>query len=239
MVKDVSGNPLYFLPMIEDINERKRMEDEIKASLKEKETLLREIHHRVKNNMQIINSLLSLQEGYIKDKESIELFRDTQNRVRSMAMVHEKLYQSKNLARINFAEYIYSLISEILSSYKVSPDIIKIKKDVKNLFFGIDTAIPLALITNELIINSLKHAFPNGRKGEISISIQSYNGKIILVISDNGAGIPLNIDFKNTDTLGLQLVNNLTEQLDGEIELERNNGTTFRITFPQIEKTET
>jgi two-component sensor histidine kinase len=182
---------------------------------------------------------LSLQEGYIKDKESIELFRDTQNRVRSMAMVHEKLYQSKNLARINFAEYIYSLISEILSSYKVNPDIIKIKKDVKNLFFGIDAAIPLALITNELIINSLKHAFPNGRKGEISISIQSYNGKIILVISDNGAGIPLNIDFKNTDTLGLQLVNNLTEQLDGEIELERNNGTTFRITFPQIEKTET
>jgi PAS domain S-box-containing protein len=239
MVKDVSGNPLYFLPMIEDINERKRMEDEIKASLKEKETLLREIHHRVKNNMQIINSLLSLQEGYIKDKESIELFRDTQNRVRSMAMVHEKLYQSKNLARINFAEYIYSLISEILSSYKVNPDIIKIKKDVENLFFGIDAAIPLALITNELIINSLKHAFPNGRKGEISISIQSYNGKIILVISDNGAGIPLNIDFKNTDTLGLQLVNNLTEQLDGEIELERNNGTTFRITFPQIENTET
>lgn len=252
MVKDVSGNPLYFLPMIENINERKQMENEIKASLKEKETLLREIHHRVKNNMQIINSLLSLQAGYIKDEESIELFRDTQNRIKSMAMIHEKLYQSKSLARINFADYIQSLIFEILSSYKIDSDRIKIDVDVKNLFLNIETAIPLALITNELITNSLKHAFPltdhfkkidkefisSDGKGEIKIMTKLCNEKIMLVISDNGIGFPSDMDFKNTDTLGLQLVNNLTEQLDGKIELERNNGTTFKIIFPQIEKTE-
>lgn len=252
MVKDVSGNPLYFLPMIENINERKQMEDEIKASLKEKETLLREIHHRVKNNMQIINSLLSLQAGYIKDEESIELFRDTQNRIKSMAMIHEKLYQSESLAQINFADYIQSLIFEILSSYKIDSDLIEIIIDVKSLFLNIETAIPLALITNELITNSLKHAFPltdhfkkienefipSDGKGEIKIMTKSCNGKIMLVISDDGIGFPSDIDFKNTDTLGLQLVNNLTEQLDGKIELERNNGTTFKIIFPRIEKTE-
>lgn len=232
MVKDVSGNPLYFLPMIEDINERKKMENKIRASLKEKEMLLREIHHRVKNNMQIINSLLSLQAEYVKDDGSIELFRDTQNRVKSMAMIHEKLYQSESLARINFAEYIHSLIFEILSSYKLDSDRIEIKIDVEDIFFGIDTAIPLALITNELIINSLKHAFPNGRKGKINILIQPYNEKIRMIIADDGIGFPEDIDFKNTETLGLQLINNLTTQLDGEIELRKDGGTEFRIIFP-------
>lgn len=225
-----------------DITEQKRAENQIKTSfleimedLKEKEVLLREIHHRVKNNMQIISSLLNLQSEYIEDKKALELFRETQSRIKSMARVHEKLHQSEDLARIDFAEYIRSLTADLLYTYATEPNLIKLKIDVEDVLLSIDAAIPCGLLINELVSNSLKHAFPDKRKGELCIALRPVDDKLILRISDNGVGFPEGLDFKNTETLGLQLVNALVGQLNGTIELDRTRGTEFKITFKELE----
>ena len=216
-----------------DITERKQAEEQIKASLREKEVLLKEIHHRVKNNMQVISSLLKLQSNYIKDKEALEMFKDSQNRIRSMALVHEKLYQTMDLARIEFAGYVQSLTGHLLSFYRLEPNVIKLNIDVKDIFLNINTAFPCALITNELISNALKHAFPGERRGEVKISIKYISEKEIeLMVTDNGVGFPKNIDFRNTESLGLQLVLTLVEQLEGTIKLHRGKGTALKIRFP-------
>jgi len=218
-----------------DITERKQAEEKIKASLKEKELMLREIHHRVKNNMQIISSLLNLQAQNIKDKESLEMFKESQNRVRSMALIHERLYQSKDFTRIDFADYVQGLISHVFTTYRVSPSPLTVKVDTKDMLLDINTAIPCGLIINELISNSMKHAFPDGRKGRLTVSMKRINKKKIeLMISDTGIGFPEDIDFRNTDTLGLQLVITLVEQLDGTIELDRSKGTAFKIIFGEL-----
>ncbi|MGD2249369.1 MAG: histidine kinase N-terminal 7TM domain-containing protein [Candidatus Methanofastidiosia archaeon] len=214
-----------------DITERKKAEKQIKASLKEKEVLLREIHHRVKNNLQIISSLLNLQSRYMKDTQYANMLKESQDRIKSMALIHETLYQSKDLANINFEGYIHALVRDLARSYGVLEDEISINIKVDDVSLAVDTAIPVGLIINELVSNSLKHAFPH-RKGEIIIGLRSVNGDIELEVSDNGVGMPGNIDFRNTKTLGLHLVTILAEdQLDGDITLDRNNGTKFYIRF--------
>ncbi|MBM4241991.1 MAG: PAS domain S-box protein, partial [Euryarchaeota archaeon] len=220
--------------LLEDITERKRAENQIKASLKEKESLLAEIHHRVKNNMQIISSLLSLQSRYIKDERDLEIFRDSQSRVKSMSMIHEKLYQSIDFAHINFAEYILSLTLELSSTYKVDRTRIKIETNVEDVKLNIENAVPLGLIVNELLTNSIKHAFPEGHKGIINIELRSEDSEYELIISDDGVGLPEDIDLRKTDTLGLQLINRLVEQLDGTIELDKSRGTEFKVKFKEV-----
>jgi two-component sensor histidine kinase/CheY-like chemotaxis protein len=213
--------------------EHKHAEEEIRASLKEKEVLLQEVHHRVKNNMQIISSLFNLQSGRIKDKQAFEIFKSSQNRVRSMALIHERLYQSKDLTRVDFAEYSQSLTTHLFSSYGINPGIIKLHINIKDVFLDINTTIPCSLIINELVSNSLKYAFPENKKGEIKIAIHTINkNEIELIVSDNGVGLPKKMDFRKTDSLGLHLVNLLAEdQLHGEIKLDRTEGTSFHIKF--------
>ncbi|MEW5859701.1 MAG: CBS domain-containing protein [Cyanobacteriota bacterium] len=219
-----------------ELAERKRAEEQLKASLKEKEVLLKEIHHRVKNNLQIISSLLKLQSAYTKEEQVLGMFKDSQNRIRSMALIHEKLYQSEDLSRIDFAEYIRDLADNLLRSYKASSQAITLKTTVNDITLNIDTAIPCGLIINELISNSLKHAFPTPSKdNEICINIYSSgNNQFILHVSDNGIGFPKDLDFRNTESLGLELVCTLTEQLDGTIELDSRRGTSFNIIFSEI-----
>ena len=218
-----------------EIAERKRAEEQIKASLGEKEVLLKEIHHRVKNNLQVVSSMLQLQSRNVKDKETVEIFQESRNRIRSMALAHERLYQSKDLARVDFAKYIRSLASYLGRSYGVNTNVIQLKTNLQDVFLGVDTAIPCGLILNELVSNCLKHAFPDGREGEICIELRSdSDGEFTLVVSDNGIGLPEDLDFRNTESLGLQLVNTLVNQLEGTIELDRRGGTAFEITFTEM-----
>ncbi|MBM4241555.1 MAG: PAS domain S-box protein [Euryarchaeota archaeon] len=234
-IYDEEGKVKYLVPEGRDITERKKAEEQIKASLKEKEVLVQEIHHRVKNNLQIVSSLLNLQTRYVDDQESINVLQESQGRVKSMAIVHELLYQTRSLAEIDLSRYVPSLVSYLFDSYNVDPQRIKLKMEMEDVLFNIDTAIPCGLIINELVSNSLKHAFPEGREGEITIKLHDTDGKYMLTISDNGVGFPEDIDFQKTDTLGLQLVNNLTSQIDGTIELDRSYGTEFKIIFKELE----
>jgi len=203
----------------------------IRITLKEKETLLKEIHHRVKNNMQVISSLISLQAQQATELETVEMLKESQSRIRSMALIHEKLYRSGSLAEIDFGDYVDSIIDELLRMFNVAPGAITITTDVENVLFGVDTAIPCALIINELVSNSLKHAFPDGATGEVTITLHQINGTYELTVADNGEGLPPNFDFRATDSLGMQLVTALVNQLDGTITLDRTKGTTFITTF--------
>ena len=222
---------------IRDITERKRIDERIRASLREKEVLLREIHHRVKNNLQVINSLLRLQSRQIDDAQHVEAFRDCQNRIRSMALIHEALYQSKDLANIRFCDYIKSLATHLFRSYGVSERKIRLNIETDSFLLGIDLAIPCGLIINELVSNALRHAFPDDREGEIKVSLHSFNEKEIrLVVSDDGIGVPEDVTTREAGSLGLHLVTILVEdQLHGEMELDRAKGTEFRITFEMPE----
>ncbi len=205
----------------------------LKKSLREQEILLREIHHRVNNNMQIISSLLSLQSTQVKDERDLDLFIDSQNRVKSMSKIHERLYQSNDLSSVQFAEYVMSLLNDLFSSHRASPGI-RLKADIENISFNMETAIPCGLIINELVSNALKYAFPNGQ-GEIYVSLMhSRENKYLLTISDNGIGLPADIDFENTQSLGFRLINNLTNQLEGKIDLDVKNGTKFKILFEEL-----
>jgi PAS domain S-box-containing protein len=213
-----------------EIYEHNIDEERIKASLKEKEVLLKEIHHRVKNNMQIISSMLGLQSAYVQDKKYNFMLQDSQNRIKSMALIHEKLYQSDNMAKVNFSDYVNSLITNLYSSYSINKEKVKLKVNLENVSFNIDTAIPLGLIINEVVSNSFKHAFPNDREGEIAIDINKLNDSHYqLKISDNGIGFKQKSTYSNT--LGINLVNALTEQIDGKLETYTDKGTTFIITF--------
>ncbi len=226
--KEVVGTRCY----IWDITDRKMAEERLKASLLEKEVLLREIHHRVKNNLQIISSLLNLQSRHIQDEPSLDMFQESRHRVRSMALVHEKLYRSKDMARIDFCEYLKSLASHLFMSYGVNSAAVELDVDVKDVYLDINTSIPCGLIVNELVSNSLKHAFSGREKGKIRIVLQPENkDKFKLVVSDDGVGLPRSLDVLNTESLGLQLVTMLVEQLQGTLSIERNHGTSFEIVF--------
>jgi PAS domain S-box-containing protein len=220
--------------IIKDITQRKLAEEQIKVSLKEKEVLLREIHHRVKNNLQIISSLLDLQVKHLKDKQIIEPFKESQNRIKSMALTHEMLYQSKNIAKIDFYDYVKKLVVNLSSSYKINTKDIALKINIDSVFVNVDIAIPCGLILNELVSNALKHAFPPGKVGEVSIDFYYNNDVFILTVSDNGIGLPKNLDIQNTESLGLKLVHTLINQLEGTMEINRNYGTKFIIRFPEL-----
>jgi len=225
-------NAYHFQQAQNEIAERRRVEKIITESLKEKEVLIKEIHHRVKNNLQIISSLLKLQSGYIKDKEALEMLGESRNRIQSMAIVHQKLYQSKDLSRIDFSEYIKQLLAHLFQVYKVDNNTITLNIQTQSIKIGVDTAIPCGLIINELVSNSLKHAFPGGRKGNIDIVMKELSpDNFVLEVSDDGIGFPEDIDFRNTLSLGLQLIITLAEQLDGTIDKQNVNGTRFILRF--------
>lgn len=218
-----------------DISERKQASDQIKASLKEKEILLKEIHHRVKNNLQIIQSLLRLQSNYTKDAHTLQMFRDSQNRIRSMALIHDLLYRSPQLSRIDFSEYIQNLTRILLRTYDVGTRSITIEVNAKPIELGIDTALPCGLILNEIISNSLKYAFPEGQGGKIFVGFSvDEEANFNLLVGDDGMGLPPNFDFRNTHSLGLQLICDCTKQLDGTIELVPTPGTQFIIRFKEL-----
>jgi two-component system, sensor histidine kinase PdtaS len=218
-----------------DITERKNAQNELLKLLEQKEILLKEIHHRVKNNLMIISSLMNLQSRYIKDKASKEIFTESQNRAKSMALIHERLYQSNDLKKIDFGEYIRSLSNELFNTYDADPGIITLKINVESLFLDINTAVPLGLIVNELISNCLKHGFPDGRKGEIDVDLHSNGNYYELSVKDNGIGFPKDLNYENTDSLGLQMIVSLTDQIDGNINLNNIVGTEFMITFKEFE----
>ncbi len=235
IIKSDSNEILGIVCVGSDITDIKEAEDKIKASLKEKELLLQEIHHRVKNNLQIISSLLNLQEVYIKDEKDLEIFKESQNRIKSMAFIHEQLYKSSDFAKINFANYIHDLLAYLSYSHNLNPQKIKINIKVEDVHLDINTAIPCGLIINELVTNSIKYAFPDERSGTITVYLYSYHeDEYVLIISDDGIGLPEDIDFKTTATLGLQLVYNLSNQLEGSIELDRINGTKFKLVFSKL-----
>ena len=217
-----------------DITESKNAEKEIKSSLKEKEYLLREIHHRVKNNMQIISSLLNLQTKYVNDVEAIDVLQESQNRVKSMAMVHEKIYQSNDLEEINFNDYIQSLISNLIHTYNIDQNQVKSIFKIENITLNMETAVPCGLIISELVSNSLKYAFPNKLHGEIQVSLKSTEDVYELTIKDNGIGLPKGLDLNNLESLGLLLVKILTEQIEGELIINTSNGTEFKIFFKEL-----
>lgn len=224
-----------------DVTERKSATDQLKDSLAEKEVLLKEIHHRVKNNMQIISSLLNLQSQHVDDDEvAVDVLKESQNRVKSMAMIHEKLYQSNDFTSIQFDNYIERLVKELFYSYHINQEQIKPVINVGDIVLNIETAIPCGLIISELISNSLKHAFHDEMKGKVIVSLQSchdegYNNKYVLIVSDTGNGFPEDINFRNTESLGLQLVGSLVNQINGEITLDKSNGTAFKIIFEGLE----
>jgi PAS domain S-box-containing protein len=210
-------------------------EKAIKESLDEKEILLREIHHRVKNNMQIISSLLNLQSQHVEEAETLDILKESQGRVRSMAMIHEKLYQSPNFTKIDFKDYIEKLVSSLIYTYKLQRQDIKPVLEVKDVEMNIDTAIPCGLIINELVTNSLKYAFPTPEsEGIIRIELNQIEDQFRLIISDNGVGLPPGILVEKSETLGLQLVNNLVKQLEGALQIDRVQGTKFTITFTEL-----
>jgi len=213
--------------------ERKQTEEELKSSIYERDILLKETHHRVKNNMQVIHSLLSLQSHYAGNMEAINVLKESQNRIKSMGMIHEKLYNSSDRSKINISDYVHSLTSNLLTSYKLSEKILPVI-EIGDLELNLETAILCGLIINELITNSLKYAFPNTEIGEVHVSLNWVDNKYELIISDNGIGFPKDIDFKNTNSLGLQLVNNIIFQLEGEIKLDKSVGTKFTINFENL-----
>jgi two-component sensor histidine kinase len=216
----------------EEIAERMRAEERIKASLKEKEVLLQEIHHRVKNNLQIISSLLNLQAGTIDNPEMLETFLESMNRIRSMALIHEQLYRSHDLAGIDFGAYVQKQAAFLFRTYGADAGRITLKVEADEMSLGIDQAVPFGLIVNELMSNALKHAFPAGRAGEIRVALGVNEDNVTLEFSDNGVGLPPDLTCRTTTSLGLELVSILIEQLDGEIELESRNGTIFKLIFP-------
>jgi PAS domain S-box-containing protein len=221
--------------IVHDITERKQAEEKILASLREKEILLMEVHHRVKNNMQVISGLLDLQASSSGNPELIERLNESQSRIRSMALIHEKLYESKDFARIDLAGYVRTLSQDLFQSYKINPGKIDlIVQPDGDVYVDINKAIPCGLILNELISNALKHAFPRDRHGELQIIIrETKNTEIEILLRDNGLGLPDDVDIHQPRTVGLHLVNGLVKnQLDGQMEVRRDNGTEFRIKFP-------
>ncbi len=218
----------------QEVEERARAEEQASVSLQNREVLLKEIHHRVKNNVQVISSLLYLQSNCTEDEETKYMFKESQNRVRSMALIHERLYQSEDLTMVDFAEYAQKLTAELFRSYGLNPMAVTIEINTENVFLSVDTAIPCGLIINELVSNALKHAFPDGRAGEISVRLhEEEDGTYTLSVSDNGVGFPEGVDFRNTESLGMELVNKLTSQIDGAIALNDADGTEFKIAFPE------
>lgn len=233
-LRNITGQMNGLVCVARDITAKKQAEEKIHASLVEKEVLLKEIHHRVKNNLQIISSLLSMQARKITDKKSHAIFVDSQNRVKSMALIHESLYQSSDLSQIDVDEYLRKLASHILRSYNLNSDRIRLIFSNSSLQISVEAAVPCGLIINELVSNALKYAFPDERSGEIAIALEATPQNFTLRCADNGVGLSPEFDIRQTDSLGLKIVRNLTDQLNGDLVIHTEHGTTFEITFPRL-----
>jgi PAS domain S-box-containing protein len=232
---DAYGRPEKIVGSMRDITERKRAEEVIRVSLQEKEVLLREIHHRVKNNLQVISSLFNLQAGHTLNEGCRAILKAAQTRIRSMSLIHEKLYQSIHLSRIDFGGYLNSLAVHLIHVYCPQPGRIRLETDFEDVTLDIASAIPCGLLLNELISNALKHAFPDNRTGVVRIGLKlGPDGRIEVRVADNGIGFPENLDFRKAQSFGLQIVNLLGGQLDAAIELDRTNGTAFTVTFREL-----
>jgi two-component system, sensor histidine kinase PdtaS len=209
----------------------RRLSVQVNQLLQDKEMLMKEIHHRVKNNLMIISSLLSLQSRYIKDEATREIFKESETRAKSMALIHERLYRSGDLKSIDFPDYIRSLTRDIFNTYVTSRGRVQLQMDVQDVRVDVNSAVPLGLIINELVTNSLKYAFPDDREGIIRIRFHEDGDEYVLEIGDDGIGIPDDFDIEKSNSLGMLLVNSLTSQIRGELELKRDHGTTFIIKF--------
>jgi PAS domain S-box-containing protein len=226
IVVEVSG-------IAHDITDKKTDQQKIEQSLKEKEVLLKEVHHRVKNNMQVISSILNLQSSYVSDEYTLSLLKESQNRIKTMAYIHESLYQNKSFTSVNFSDYVTTLANNIVQSYTVGGNKVILAFNLQRMNLSLDHSIPTGLIINELITNAIKHAFINREKGIISINLKSENNRVYLEVKDNGVGLDPSIDIKNTNSLGLQLVNTLVDQIEAEMifKSEKDKGTDVIITF--------
>ena len=224
---------LMVLSAIVDISDRKSKEERIRAALQEKDVLLGEIHHRVKNNLQIVHSLLDLQATRIEDPAVQEMLQDTQNRIRSMALIHQTLYQSQDFSGVDFSHFVDNLAPTLSASYGIEATRVRLSIDVDDVLLPLNAAIPCGLIVNELVTNSLKHAFPGNRRGEIRIKLaKEGDGYVRLGVGDDGVGIPESVDFTTSTSLGLELVTLLTDQLGGELYIRRAGSTEFTLRFP-------
>jgi len=228
----INENSNYHLWQYQDITDSRQAEVQIKSSLKEKEVLLKEIHHRVKNNLQIISSLLNLQSAEIEDPKASQKFRESQDRVKAMALIHERLYQSSDLAKIDFAGYVRSLTGHLVRSYKAGA--IRLNVEVESVPMNLDVAIPCGLMINELVSNAFKYAFPDRRDGEIRVVFSEDRDRMLrLAVSDNGIGFPEDRNPEESDSLGLKLVRTLTEQLGGTVRYRSQGGFLCDISIPQ------
>jgi two-component sensor histidine kinase len=214
-----------------DMADRRHDETRLRASLQEKEVMLKEIHHRVKNNLQVISSLLSIQSTYLADPRDAQNFQESRDRIRTMALVHEKLYQSNDLASVDFGPYVERLATNLFRSYTGSGSRVNLHIDVKDICLDADQAVPCGLIVNELVTNALKYAFPGGRNGTVTVAVRQDNDHYMLIVSDDGIGMRADFDMAETESLGLQLVNMLASQLDGTVAMDVSSGTKFTIRF--------
>jgi len=238
LINDERGFPVLLQGVAFDITETKRAEEVVRAALREKEILLKEIHHRVKNNLQITSSLLRLQLGTVKDPAARQILQESQDRIRSMALVHEMLYRSGDLSRVDFNRYIQTLLEQLFRAHNVDSSRITFETSIPALVFGVDLAMPLGLMINELVANSLKHGFPESRVGTVVVELRTEDGRYELRVRDTGIGLPHAAVPHDKVTLGLQLVRTLTEQLGGRLEFRPpaeggQSGTEAVITFPR------
>ncbi len=239
LVYDKSGSPVALEGIARDITDRVAAEEQLKTSLREKEILLREIHHRVKNNLQAVSNLLYLQSSYITDEKIRDMFQDTLRRIKSIALIHEKLYQAPGLVRIDLKEYLGSLVEHLALSSGIEREQVTVNIDVADITLDVDTAIPVGVVINELVSNAFKHAFPAdlgrpaGWQGEVRVAgWLSPERELILTVSDNGIGLPPGLDVDQVNSLGLKLVSMLVGYMRGRVELANQAGATFRLTFP-------
>jgi two-component sensor histidine kinase len=218
--------------VLRDITEIKKAETELKNSIHQKEILLKEVHHRVKNNLQVISSILNLQTGYIIDEDTLGVIRECQDRIKSMAFIHESLYQKEDFAAVNFSEYLHNLCSNILHSYRTPNRNISFDFEIEDISLSLDSAIPCGLIVNELVSNCFKYAFKSLKQGKIKVTLtkDKHNNKC-LTVHDSGKGLPKDLNIKTNDSLGLQLVWMLVDQIDGEIRYEYASGSKFIVDF--------
>jgi two-component system, sensor histidine kinase PdtaS len=224
---------IMVLASVIDITERKTQEEQLKSALKEKELLLAEIHHRVKNNLQIIESLLGMQSDIVPDAAAVSILKESQNRVKSMALIHQVLYESQDFSRVDFSCVIQNLVDNLKISYALEASKIEIAMNVEQVYLPLDTSIPLGLIVNELCSNALKHAFPDNCPGKLEISFEYLDSNSLgLVVSDNGVGIPEEFDMENTTSLGLQLIQLLSKQISADLSIQRSKPTKFKLIIP-------